>query len=288
MRVWGGQVQREIYTGTADRLYGVYTGQTPSMDRQGRTAPWTTEELKRIAAGSDKSQAEHICTARFVLNQRTGNRSDANSISKDPGQPAIGGTDTSGQNGSLLPLLSPGVTGAAGAAAAPLMLFSMIAEDTRRGQQATINANASEKTLKQLSDELIARTETAVKQMGSAPNSKENLLTSETQSTGATRNSECNCEVKIGQCKATLRVLRIERKKLPTGTSNSRADYEVRSNNSCSMVDYYIDNTPYTTVFNDNKLISVESTWGTGNIDRSTFKIKSCQLCERKTGDKKQ
>lgn len=59
---------------TASRLYGVYTGQLPSFDRRGARAPWSDNDLRRIASGSNPRESAHICTARYVLKERERNR----------------------------------------------------------------------------------------------------------------------------------------------------------------------------------------------------------------------
>lgn len=100
-----------------------------------------------------------------------------------------------------------------------------------------------------------------------------------TATTGNGLAGECNCSKIIGRCGATIDVR-------PTGSPSGGgygADLLVKSNagNQCSLVDFYIDNTPYM-VRLANKSETVDRTYGQKPVTANRVKVVNCRICERK------
>lgn len=86
---------------------------------------------------------------------------------------------------------------------------------------------------------------------------------------------ECDCSVTQGACAATINVTSA------SGISGGyAAEYKITTSQACSRVDYYIDNTPNTSILS-NSTVSMESSFGTSPINQSSFKIISCKACKR-------
>lgn len=91
----------------------------------------------------------------------------------------------------------------------------------------------------------------------------------------------CDCTEIVGKCSGAITDIHEER---IGGKQTTSTLFNVRSNHSqCSKVEYYIDNTPYQSVF-----------WG-GLTSESTFGLKkkvqieytACHICKMKTNKKK-
>lgn len=90
----------------------------------------------------------------------------------------------------------------------------------------------------------------------------------------------CDCTEIIGKCSGAITDIREEKVARQQTTSIL---FNVRSNHSqCSKVDYYIDNTPYQSVFFGGS--TSESAFGLKK--NSKIEYSSCQVCKIK-GDKK-
>lgn len=82
---------------------------------------------------------------------------------------------------------------------------------------------------------------------------------------------ECNFDKRVGSCTGTIRV---------NNTSGSKGNYAAEitvssSAPSCSKVEYYLDNTPHTTVLKAGNS-SGESVYGTSPISRKSFSVDKC------------
>ncbi|PTQ67504.1 hypothetical protein [Pseudomonas sp. GV071] len=83
---------------------------------------------------------------------------------------------------------------------------------------------------------------------------------------------DCNCHKRVGSCTATIALLKQQK----TGV-----DYRVSSTEQqCSKVSYYIDNTPYITVLN-NRNSTTEHSAGLTNVSAKSFEVERCDVCER-------
>ena len=81
---------------------------------------------------------------------------------------------------------------------------------------------------------------------------------------------ECNCRQAVGSCTATIALLKQQK----TGV-----DYRVSSSEQqCSKVSYYIDNTPYITVLN-NRNSTTEHSAALTNISAKSFQVERCDVC---------
>lgn len=85
--------------------------------------------------------------------------------------------------------------------------------------------------------------------------------------------AECDFYTPTGQCQATIQLL-------STGGSKPSytAEISVRSSaSSCSKVEYYLDNTPHTTVLG-NRNSTQESLFGTKPITRKGIEVAGCTV----------
>lgn len=85
--------------------------------------------------------------------------------------------------------------------------------------------------------------------------------------------AECNYDKKIGSCKGTIRIV---------STSGGKGSYSAEiaigsSAQSCSKVEYYIDNTPHQTVLKASNSAG-ESVFGTKPITRKSIEVSACSV----------
>lgn len=89
----------------------------------------------------------------------------------------------------------------------------------------------------------------------------------------------CDCTKIVGRCSGSANL---------TKSSGSKGNYsgvlEITSSApSCSRVDYYVDNTPYSSVLNTSNK-TTETVFGTSPVTKKSIEFKSCNICFRKEG----
>lgn len=95
----------------------------------------------------------------------------------------------------------------------------------------------------------------------------------------STKSIDCDCRFTVSECRASIRLDSVTDKSTQKVSSFS-AEYTVSSNQNCAKVEYYINNTPYFTILN-NQYSSKESTFGTFLITAKSFEVISCKICKR-------
>ncbi|HBT4772736.1 TPA: hypothetical protein MB352_003982 [Klebsiella variicola subsp. variicola] len=89
----------------------------------------------------------------------------------------------------------------------------------------------------------------------------------------------CDCTKIVGQCSGSVRL-----SKSSGSNSNYQGEIIITSSaKSCSKVEYYINNTPYSTILNNNQ--DTESIFGTSPIKKEDIEFKACHVCLRKDDD---
>lgn len=87
---------------------------------------------------------------------------------------------------------------------------------------------------------------------------------------------ECDCSVVVGKCSGAVEFI-----KGYGSNKNYGAEIMVHSSErSCSKVDYYVDNTPYSTILK-NKTSEVESLFGTSPIKSKNVTFNACYVCKK-------
>ncbi|MBY3259855.1 hypothetical protein HFO09_09075 [Rhizobium laguerreae] len=95
--------------------------------------------------------------------------------------------------------------------------------------------------------------------------------------------AQCDFDQPVGSCRATIAI---------GSTSDSKGNYSaeatVRSSaSSCSKIEYFLDNTPQTTVIK-NGTSAEESFFGTKPITKKSVQVKKCtQFASKDTDGKK-
>jgi hypothetical protein len=89
------------------------------------------------------------------------------------------------------------------------------------------------------------------------------------------RGGECNFDKRVGSCTGTIRVI---------STSGSKGSYAAEitmksSASSCSKVEYYLENTPYTSIIKVGNSVG-ESVFGTKPITKKSFSVDKCTTYE--------
>lgn len=92
--------------------------------------------------------------------------------------------------------------------------------------------------------------------------------------------NDCDCSVVVGKCLGAVEFI-----KGYGSNKNYGAEIMVHSSElSCSKVDYYVDNTPYSTILK-NKTSGVESLFGTSPIKSKNITFSTCSVCKKKQSD---
>lgn len=147
------------------------------------------------------------------------------------------------------------------------LLRSMGESEERSLQKKREESQRESEELIRQSNERIKREEQAYEQ--------EQLRLAEYLKNNKDKKIECDCSVTQGSCQATINVL------TSSGVSGGyAAEYKVTSSQVCSRVDYYIDNTPNTSILKTSTA-STESSFGTSPITDKSFQVISCKPCKR-------
>lgn len=88
---------------------------------------------------------------------------------------------------------------------------------------------------------------------------------------------DCDCTKIVGNCTGSAVLTESS-----GGNGSYRGEVEISSSTlTCSKVDYFVNNTPYSTILN-NKNRDVESIFGTNQIKKGDVQFKACYVCLKK------